>query len=309
MNRFAYREAQTVQEAIETLSQEEGARIVAGATDVLIRWRQGVWKPRYVLNIKRIPGLDEVSYSPETGLSLGTLVTIRTLERHPLIHEHYPALAQAATAFAGVQIRHLATVGGNICNASPAGDTLPALLAYGAECRIVGPGGRTSAALGAFFPGPRPNGAAARRAAGGVAPATAPAPHRGAVHQAQSPQHHGYCHGRRGIRGLVGGTAWRVPGGPDHSRCGGANGGPGVPRQKPCLRGQPVDADVCSRRRKPPWRRPGLSMIFAARQRIGGGSLPHWCSGRCTTRCRWRRAPTCPFRPSAVSRSRPFFNA
>ena len=60
MNRFAYREAQTVQEAIDMLRQEEGGRIVAGATDVLIRWRQGVWKPTYVLNIKRIPGLDEV---------------------------------------------------------------------------------------------------------------------------------------------------------------------------------------------------------------------------------------------------------
>src|SRR5919204_3519369 len=154
MNRFEYREAQTVQEAVEMMRQEEGARIVAGATDVLIRWRQGVWKPRYVLNIKRIAGLDEVSYSPGTGLSLGTLVTIRTLERHPLIQEHYPALAQAATAFAGVQIRNLATVGGNVCNASPAGDTLPALLAFDAQCRIVGPGGERWVPLDQFFTGP-----------------------------------------------------------------------------------------------------------------------------------------------------------
>ena len=154
MNRFAYREAQTVQEAVEMLRQEEGARIVAGATDVLIRWRQGISKPRYVLNIKRIPGLDEVSYNPDTGLSLGALVTVRTLERHPLIQEHYPALTQAATAFAGVQIRNLATVGGNVCNASPAGDTLPALLAYGAECRIVGPEGERLLPLEQFFLGP-----------------------------------------------------------------------------------------------------------------------------------------------------------
>ena len=104
-------------------------RILAGATDVLARWRQGVWKPAYVLNIKRIPGLDEVQYSPVSGLHLGALVTVRTLEQHPLIREHYPALTQAAAAFAGVQIRNLATVGGNVCNASPAGDTLPALLA------------------------------------------------------------------------------------------------------------------------------------------------------------------------------------
>jgi carbon-monoxide dehydrogenase medium subunit len=111
-------------------------------------------KPRAVLNIKRIPGLDQISYSPDSGLSLGTLVTIRTLERHPLVQEHYPALAQAAMAFAGVQIRNLATVGGNVCNASPAGDTLPALLAYGAECRLVGPAGERSVPFASFLVGP-----------------------------------------------------------------------------------------------------------------------------------------------------------
>jgi carbon-monoxide dehydrogenase medium subunit len=154
MNRFAYREAHTVQEAIDILRQEEGGRIVAGATDVLIRWRQGVWKPRYVLNIKHIPGLDKLSYSPQNGLSLGPLVTIRTLERHPLVQTHYPGLSQAAMAFAGIQIRNLATIGGNVCNASPAGDTLPALLAYDAECRLAGPQGERLLPLVQFFLGP-----------------------------------------------------------------------------------------------------------------------------------------------------------
>jgi len=154
MNRFAYLEAHTVPEAISLAGQHEGTRIVAGATDVLVRWRQGVWQPQYVLSIKRIPGLDGVSYSPETGLNLGTLVAVRTLERHPLIRQHYPALTQAATTFAGVQIRHLATIGGNVCNASPSGDTLPALLAYGAECRLVGPAGERLVPLESFWLGP-----------------------------------------------------------------------------------------------------------------------------------------------------------
>ena len=148
MNRFEYLEARTLPEAIAVLGQDEGTRIVAGATDFLVRWRQGLWKPRAVLNIKRIPGLEGVSYSPETGLSLGSLVTIRTLELHPLIREHYAALSQAAATFAGVQIRNLATVGGNVCNASPAGDTLPALLAYGTECRLMGSGGERGVPLG-----------------------------------------------------------------------------------------------------------------------------------------------------------------
>ncbi|ETW93053.1 MAG: hypothetical protein ETSY1_40920 [Candidatus Entotheonella factor] len=154
MNRFEYREARTIDEAVETLNRDNGGRMVAGATDVLIRWRQGAWTPRYVLNIKRIPGLDEVNYSPDEGLRLGTLVNVRTLEQHPLIRQHYPALTQAATAFAGVQIRNLATVGGNVCNASPAGDTLPALLAYGAVCHLAGPSGTREVRLADFFQGP-----------------------------------------------------------------------------------------------------------------------------------------------------------
>jgi carbon-monoxide dehydrogenase medium subunit len=154
MNRFEYLEAQTLPEAIALLGQHEGTRIVAGATDFLVRWRQGVWKPPSVLSIQRIPGLDGVSYNPTTGLSLGTLVSIRQIELHPLIRTHYPALSQAASTFAGVQIRNLATVGGNLCNASPAGDTLPALLAYGAECRLSGPEGERLVPMESFLLGP-----------------------------------------------------------------------------------------------------------------------------------------------------------
>jgi carbon-monoxide dehydrogenase medium subunit len=154
MNRFEYLEARTLPEAIAVLGQDEGTRIVAGATDFLVRWRQGAWKPRAVLSIQRIPGLDQIQYSPATGLSLGSLVTIRALELHPLIQQHYPALSQAASTFAGIQIRNLATVGGNVCNASPSGDTLPALIAYGAECRLVGPEGERLVPLESFFLGP-----------------------------------------------------------------------------------------------------------------------------------------------------------
>jgi carbon-monoxide dehydrogenase medium subunit len=154
MNRFEYLEAHTLPEAIARLGQDDGTRIVAGATDFLVRWRQGVWKPRAVLSIKRVPGLDRVDYHPASGLSLGPLVTIRTLELHPLIQQHYSALSQAATTFAGVQIRNLATVGGNVCNASPAGDSLPALIAYGAECRLIGPDGERRLPLASFLVGP-----------------------------------------------------------------------------------------------------------------------------------------------------------
>ena len=155
MRRFEYLEARTLRQAIRMLQQHgQQARIVAGSTDFLVRWRAGFWHPDYVVNIQHIPGLSRVTYSARNGLRLGALVTIQTLEQHPAIRRHYPALAAAAASFAGVQVRNLATVGGNICNASPSGDTLPALLVYGAECRLSGPDGHRQVPLNELFTGP-----------------------------------------------------------------------------------------------------------------------------------------------------------
>ena len=155
MRRFEYLEARTLRQAVRMLQQHgQQARIVAGSTDFLVRWRAGFWHPDYVVNIQHVPGLSRVAYSARNGLRLGALVTIQTLEQHPAIRRHYPALAAAAASFAGVQVRNLATVGGNICNASPSGDTLPALLVYGAECRLSGPDGNRQVPLDELFTGP-----------------------------------------------------------------------------------------------------------------------------------------------------------
>ncbi|NQW23201.1 MAG: xanthine dehydrogenase family protein subunit M [SAR202 cluster bacterium] len=155
MKRFEYLEARTLRQAISLLVRHgENARIVAGSTDFLVRWRAGVWNPDYVVNIQRVAGLSRITYSSQNGLKIGALVTVRTLEQHPAVRRRYPGLAAAAASFAGVQVRNLATVGGNICNASPSGDTIPALLVFGSECRIVGPDGERWVALDKFFTGP-----------------------------------------------------------------------------------------------------------------------------------------------------------
>ena len=155
MKRFEYLEARTVRQAISMLQRYgENARIVAGSTDFLVRWRQGVWNPEHVINIQRVASLSLITYSSRNGLRIGALVTVRTLEQHPMVRRRYPALAAAAASFAGVQVRNLATVGGNICNASPSGDTIPALLVFDAQCRIAGPDGDRWVALDQFFTGP-----------------------------------------------------------------------------------------------------------------------------------------------------------
>ena len=155
MKRFEYLEAHTLRQAIGMLQRHgQQARIVAGSTDFLVRWRAGFWHPEYVVNIQHIPGMSRVTFSRRNGLRFGALVTIQMLEQHPAIRQHYPALAAAAASFAGVQVRNLATVGGNICNASPSGDMLPALLAFGAECRLAGPDGHRQVPLDQLFTGP-----------------------------------------------------------------------------------------------------------------------------------------------------------
>ena len=155
MLRFDYLEARNLRHAI-ALAEEHGnqARVVAGNTDFLVRWRQGTWRPRYVIDIGNVARLRRISFNTRSGLRLGTLVTVRDLETNQVIRQRYSALAAAASTFAGVQIRNLATVGGNVCNASPAGDTLPALLAFDAQCRITGPGGERIVPLDQFFTGP-----------------------------------------------------------------------------------------------------------------------------------------------------------
>ena len=202
MRRFEYLEARTLRQAIGMLRRHgPEARIVAGSTDFLVRWRAGFWHPDYVVNIQHVPGLSRVAYSRRNGLRLGALVTIQTLEQHPAIRQHYPALAAAAASFAGVQVRNLATVGGNICNASPSGDTLPALMAYGAECRLSGPDGHRQVPLDELFTGPGQTVLAQDENPDGDYAAAPSAQYRLAVHQAQPPRRHGHRHSRRGLGG------------------------------------------------------------------------------------------------------------
>ncbi len=155
MLRFDYLEARNLRHAISLLERHgDSSRLVAGSTDFLVRWRQGFWRPSSVVNIKGISSLGRITYNPQTGLRLGALATVQSIESDARIRRRYQALATGATSFAGVQVRNLATVGGNVCNASPAGDTLPALLAFDAQCSIAGPEGVRHLPLAEFFQGP-----------------------------------------------------------------------------------------------------------------------------------------------------------
>jgi carbon-monoxide dehydrogenase medium subunit len=133
------------------------AKILAGGTDILVQLREGLREADLVVDVKKIPELMELSYSREKGLRLGASVPCYRIYDHPELAAAYPALVDAARIIGGWQIQSRASVGGNVCNSSPAGDTIPALIAHGGSCVIVGPGGQREVMVENFFTGPGKN--------------------------------------------------------------------------------------------------------------------------------------------------------
>jgi CO/xanthine dehydrogenase FAD-binding subunit len=177
-------EPTTLSEALNTLAQEgDAGAALAGGTDLLLRIRRGARRYRSVVNIKFVPGLNGLTWNKRDGLSFGALTTFRAIETDANVRACYPALAEAARVVAGVQLRNLATIGGNLGNGSPSADSVPPLVALGAtvaiassaavrtlpvEACLTGPG-RTVLAPGEVFttihipvPAPRSSNAFAR---------------------------------------------------------------------------------------------------------------------------------------------------
>lgn len=156
MLRFAYETAHTLDDAVALLTRlGPGARLLAGGTDLLPQIKEHVIEPPAVVGLGRIPELSALEATPAGGLRIGALVRMRVIERSPLVLGRYEAIAQGAKLVGSVQIRNLATLGGNICNAAPSADVTPALVAFGAEAVTAGPNGRRTLPLDGFFLGPR----------------------------------------------------------------------------------------------------------------------------------------------------------
>jgi len=141
MENFEYFEPKTLKEAVGLLVKyKRGARILAGGTDLMIEMKGGYVKPKYLINLKKIKGLDKISFGKKEGLSIGALVTWSTLLSSKPINQYYPILRETASLIGCPQIRNVGTIGGNICHASPSADSAPALMIYEAQCVLAGPG-------------------------------------------------------------------------------------------------------------------------------------------------------------------------
>ncbi|MBI4550641.1 MAG: xanthine dehydrogenase family protein subunit M [Candidatus Latescibacteria bacterium] len=155
MRPFEYCAPSTVTEALSLLREYgDRARPLAGGTDLLIFMQSGRVQPDYVVDLTRIAALKGIAYDPAQGLKLGALTSMREVELAPAIRAHYPALAASTFELAGVQVRNMATIGGNTCNASPAADTIPPLMALDAVAVIAGTTGERRVPYTELFQGP-----------------------------------------------------------------------------------------------------------------------------------------------------------
>ncbi len=150
---FEYHEPTSIAEAVALGARfGDDGRFLAGGTDLIIQMRRGRLAPRHMVSLRRVPGLDVIAVNG--GVTLGSRVTHRALERSPHFQGALRALVEGAEVIGGHQVRNVGTVGGNIVNASPAADVVPVLLALDAEVTCAGPGGERRLSLADFLQGP-----------------------------------------------------------------------------------------------------------------------------------------------------------
>ena len=152
---FEYLRATSLEQACVLLSTHgKGAKILAGGTDILVKMKHRRLVPPYLIDIKRISGLDYIRYEEGEGLRVGPLTSIESIKRSLVVRKKYPVLYEAAAYMATIAIRNQATLVGNICNGSPSAETAPALIVLDAKARILGPGGERVVPVEDFFTGP-----------------------------------------------------------------------------------------------------------------------------------------------------------
>lgn len=140
MKWFDYAAPHSLGEAKEILAANPGALPLAGGTDLLVQLRAGRKQTSLVLDLKKIPELNELRLD-EDGLTLGAAVPCNRIYEDSAVRRAFPALAEVASLIGGTQIQNRASIGGNVCNAAPSADSAPLLIALGARCRIDGPAG------------------------------------------------------------------------------------------------------------------------------------------------------------------------
>ena len=155
MREFAYAAPQSLPEAIDLLSRADGdIRPLAGGTDLITQMKENRKSPSLVVDVKRIPELNVLSWDERHGLRIGAAVSCTRIATFAPVQERYPALAEACALVGSIQIQNRAALGGNFCNAAPSADAVPPVLSYAGKVIVAGSTGRRELAAEDFFVGP-----------------------------------------------------------------------------------------------------------------------------------------------------------
>lgn len=155
MRSFDYLRPQSLTELLNLLATHgQQARVLSGGTDLLVRVRKGFEMPGVVIDLKRVDELRADITEIDGAVRIGARAVMTDVVEHARLRTMFPALVEAALVVGSVQIRNRATVAGNLCNASPAADTAPPLLAYAAQLNLISASGRRRVRLEDFFAGP-----------------------------------------------------------------------------------------------------------------------------------------------------------
>lgn len=153
--KFDYIVPESLQEASQFLANHpDEARPFMGGTDIFVRMRDGDWSYRFLVDVKKLNGMCDITFDPQVGLTLGAGVNMNQVIASSEVQERYRVLAEAAERVASYQLRSRATIAGNICNASPAGDTIGACLLLDGVLQVHSTKGSRQEALSTFFLGP-----------------------------------------------------------------------------------------------------------------------------------------------------------
>ena len=153
--KFEYFAPESLEEALRLLMEiGDGAYLIAGGTDLLVKMRNRLLTPKAIIGLKKIKGLGRISFNKKEGLGIGATALLADVASHSVVRKHYPAIAYAAGETANVQIRNMGTVAGNLCNAAPSADNAPILIAMGAEVTLMSMKGERQIPLDQFFKGP-----------------------------------------------------------------------------------------------------------------------------------------------------------
>lgn len=153
MTEFSYHRPTSLADALARLAGA-GARPLAGGTDLIPQWREGRREMASAVDLKAIPELTAVSFDPKTGAKIGAAAPCAELYALPWLAANYPALDDACRLIGGWQIQQRASLGGNLCNASPSADSIAPLVVLEAVCEIAGPNGTRTLPVAQFTTGP-----------------------------------------------------------------------------------------------------------------------------------------------------------